>query len=144
MGKNLTPQEKRIVQYHRDNIRFNNVGRDDEDRPVTVYSTGVEMESGPHKGKFASVPGYIDGKIRDEETTKEYWRSEINKGNWPLYDSGEALNKRSKEIHKIMDDEEQEARKAGKAKGFKKGGVVSASKRADGIAVRGKTRGRMV
>lgn len=31
-----------------------------------------------------------------------------------------------------------------KAMGFKKGGAVSASRRADGIAQRGKTRGKMV
>jgi len=142
MDKKLTPQEKRIVQYHKDNVKFNNVGRD-EGRPVTVYSTGVEMESGPHKGKFASVPGYIDGKIRDEETAKEYWRTEINQGKWPLYDSGKELNARSKEIHEIMDSEEDEAMSAGKAKGYKKGGLT-ASSRGDGIAIRGKTRGRLV
>jgi hypothetical protein len=145
MGKDLTPQEKRIVQYHRDNIRFNNVGRDEEGRPVTVYSTGVEMDSGPYKGKFVSVPGYIGGKIQDEDIAREYWRSEINKGNWPVYDSSKELNKRSKEIHQTMDDEVPEALAAGKAKGYKKGGKVrSASKRADGIAQRGKTRGTMI
>jgi hypothetical protein len=145
MGKDLTPQEKHIVQYHRDNIRFNNVGRDEKDRPVTVYSTGVEMDSGPYKGKFASVPGYINGKIQDEDTTREYWRSEINKGNWPIYDSGKELNIRSKEIHRIMDDEAQKALSVGKASGYKKGGKVSsASSRADGLAQRGKTRGRMI
>jgi len=141
MPKDLTPQEKNIVQYHRDNVTFNNVGRDKEGRPVTVYSTGVEMESGPHKGKFASIPGYIAGKIRDEDTAKEYFRSEINKGKWPIYESGKELNKRSNEIHQIMDDEEKQALEAGKAKGYKKGGKVkSASERADGCAVRGKTR----
>jgi len=141
MPKDLTPQEKNIVQYHRDNVTFNNVGRDKEGRPVTVYSTGVEMESGPHKGKFASIPGYIAGKIRDEDTAKEYFRSEINKGKWPIYESGKELNRRSNEIHQIMDDEEKQALEAGKAKGYKKGGTVkSASKRADGCAIRGKTR----
>ena len=144
MPKDLTPQEKNIVQYHRDNVTFNNVGRDEEGRPVTVYSTGVEMESGPHKGKFASIPGYIAGKIRDEDTAKEYFRSEINKGKWPIYESGKELNRRSKEIHQIMNDEVGAAEKAGKAsksQQYKKGGKVgSASARADGCCIRGKTR----
>ena len=70
MPKDLTSQEKNIVNYHRNTIKSGNVGRDEEGRPVTVYSTGVKMESGPHKGKFASVPGYIDGKIRDEDREK--------------------------------------------------------------------------
>ena len=40
-----------------------------------------------------------------------------------------------------MEDRE-EKKKA--AQGMKKGGLVSASKRADGIAIKGKTKGRMV
>ena len=130
----LTPQEKRIVDYHNNTVKSKQIGRDDEGRPVTVYSTGVEMESGPYKGKFASVPGYIDGKIRDEDTTKEYWRTEINKGKWPIYNSGKELNKRSQEIHQIMDEDTE------KAKGYKKGGTI----RGNGIEKRGKTKGRFV
>lgn len=44
-------------------------------------------------------------------------------------------------------DEEEKAKKAataGKPPGMKKGGKVSASSRGDGIAQRGKTRGKMV
>jgi hypothetical protein len=41
-----------------------------------------------------------------------------------------------------QEDEEERKRRA--ASGMKKGGAVSASRRADGIAQRGKTRGKMV
>jgi hypothetical protein len=41
-----------------------------------------------------------------------------------------------------QEDEEERKRRA--AGGMKKGGAVSASRRADGIAQRGKTRGKMV
>jgi len=46
----------------------------------------------------------------------------------------------------MEDREEKKKAKAAAAgaKAMKKGGSVSASKRADGCAVRGKTRGRMV
>jgi len=142
----LTPQEQKIVDYHRNNIKFNNVGRDEEGNPVTVWSTGVEMESGPYKGKFASVPGYIAGKkIDDPELVKDYWRSEINKGKWPVYDSSKELNRRSKEIHSIMEDEVDEAKKAGKSSEYKKGGKVKSNVvRGHGIERRGKTKGRFV
>jgi len=145
MPKDLTPQEKNIVQYHRDNVTFNNVGTGPKGEPVTVYSTGVQMESGPYKGKYASVPGYIAGKrYEDEDLIKDYWRSDINKGKWPIYNSAKELNKRSEEIHEIMDDEVGAAEKAGRAsksQQYKKGGKVkSASERADGCCIRGKTR----
>jgi hypothetical protein len=42
------------------------------------------------------------------------------------------------------DAQEEEERKRRAAGGMKKGGAVSASRRADGIAQRGKTRGKMV
>ena len=41
-----------------------------------------------------------------------------------------------------QEDEEERKRRA--ASGMKKGGAVSASRRADGIAQRGKTRGKVV
>ena len=86
MPKDLTPQEKNIVQYHRDNVTFNNVGKGPEGEPVTVYSTGVTMDSGPHKGKSVTVPGYIQGKqYEDPDLIRDYWRSDINKGKYPIY-----------------------------------------------------------
>ena len=145
MPKNLTPQEQNLVQYHRDNIRFNNVGKGPEGEPVTVYSTGVTMDSGPHKGKSVTVPGYIQGKqYEDPDLIRDYWRSDINKGKYPIYDTPEQADKRAKEIHQIMDDEVDLAEKAGKAsksQQYKKGGIIkSASARADGCCIKGKTR----
>jgi hypothetical protein len=141
----LTPQEKNIVQYHRDNVTFNNVGTGPEGEPVTVYSTGVTMDSGPYKGKAVTVPGYIQGKqYEDPDLIRDYWRSDINKGKYPVYDTPKQADKRAKEIHEIMDNEVETAKKAGRAsksQQYKKGGKVSsASARADGCAIRGKTR----
>ena len=127
----LTPQEQNLVQYHRDNVTFNNVGTGPKGEPVTVYSTGVTMDSGPHKGKSVTVPGYIAGKqYEDPDLIRDYWRSDINKGKWPIYESGKELNRRSKEIHSIMDDEVNDAEKAGRASksqqySYKKGGKVA-------------------
>jgi len=144
----LTPQEQKIVDYHRNNIKFNNVGRSKEGDPITVYSTRVDIDSGPYKGKIATVPGYVDGKIIDPDMAKEYWKKEINQGKWPIYDSSEQENKRAEAIHQIMDDEAPDARAAGKAKGYKSGGLVNKRSkltvRGDGIAQRGKTKGRFI
>jgi len=101
----LTPQEKKIAQHHFNTMFGGTTGKDEQGRPVTVYSTGVEMDNGPHKGKFALVPGYVDQKIIDPDTARDYWRSEINKGLWPVYNSGKELNERSKYIHGIMDQQ---------------------------------------
>ena len=102
---NLTPQEQKIAHHHFNTMFGGTAGKDEQGRPVTVYSTGVEMDAGPHKGKFALVPGYVDQKIIDPDTARDYWRTEINKGMWPVYGSGEELNERSKYIHGIMDQQ---------------------------------------
>ena len=127
----LTPQEQNLVDYHRNNIKMNNVGTGPEGEPVTVYSTGVTMDSGPYKGKSVTVPGYIAGKqYEDPDLIRDYWRSDINKGKYPIYDTAEKADKRAKEIHSIMDDEVNDAEKAGRASksqqySYKKGGKVA-------------------
>ena len=99
---NLTPQERLIVDYHRRNLL--NPGRDDAGRPVTVYSTGIKLMRGPNAGKFVSVPGFVNGRIvNDEDELYRIWKREIDLGMWPMYESGDALNERSKAIHQIMD-----------------------------------------
>jgi hypothetical protein len=102
---NLTPQEQKIAHHHFNTMFGGTTGRDEQGRPVTVYSTGVEMDSGPHKGKFALVPGYVDQQIIDPDTARDYWRTEINKGMWPIYNSSKELNDRSQYIHGIMDQQ---------------------------------------
>ena len=101
----LSPQERKIVEYHRKNIRDKTFGRDEAGRPVTVYSTGILVPEGPNKGKFVSVPGFFDGRIHNEEESYKKWKREIDAGKWPMYSSGDELNQRSRDIHSIMDME---------------------------------------
>ena len=113
----LTPQEMRIVKYHDDTIATGMVGTDAEGRPVTVYSTGIKIPAGePNAGKFVSVPGYdnVKKKIMSEDQAYNRWKSEIDSGQWPLYNSGEELNARSRAMHQIMDMESDKAIKARK------------------------------
>lgn len=108
---NLTPAEKNIVKYHRSSIETGNVGQDENGNPVTVYTNTIQIQDGKYAGKFVNLPGWINGEIvEDENKLSSYWADEIEKGYWPVYDSGEAADKRAKEVHQIMDDEEVEAR----------------------------------
>lgn len=101
----LTPQEQAIVDYHRNTIATGRTGRDEAGRPITVYSTGIRVPEGKYAGRFVSVPGFVDGRILSEDEAYAHWKSEIEAGKWPTYKSGEELNRRSQEIHRIMDEE---------------------------------------
>ena len=139
----LTPQEQKIVDYHRNTIKGGGVGEDQSGRPVTVYTTTIPTGKGE---EHANVPGYVGGKIRDRKELQKLFKDEIAEGKWPVYKTGKEADARAKEVHQIMDEEEPEARsrKRNKVKALKQGGVVkSASARADGIAQRGKTRGKI-
>ncbi len=61
-------------------------------------------------------------------------------------EAAEAPVRRAEERLRKEAEEELKAKREGRRipKYYKKGGMVSASKRADGIAIRGKTRGRIV
>lgn len=109
----LTPAEQNIVKYHRNSIATGNVGTGPKGEPVTVYSSTIYIPEGKYKGKFATVPGWVNNKIiKDEDELYRTWRTEIEKGNWPVYENGKAGGKRAGEIHQIMDNEEQQARAA--------------------------------
>jgi len=111
----LSKAEQNIVKYHHDTIKSGKVGRDAEGRPVTVYSTGIMIPEGPNKGKFVSVPGYVrdQGRIvRDEDELYKIWERDIKSGKFPIYNTPQELNKRSEEIHTIMDQEEKQALQA--------------------------------
>lgn len=112
---NLTPAEQNIVKYHRNSIATGNVGTGPHGEPVTVYSSTIYIPEGKYKGKFANVPGWVNNKIiKNDDELYRTWRTEIEKGSWPIYDNGQAGDKRAKEIHSIMDNEEKQAREARK------------------------------
>ena len=144
----LTPQEQKMVDYHRNNIRSGSVGVDQHGNPVTIYTTTIPVDERNPKGAHANVPGYVGGKVRNREELQKLFKDEIKEGKWPVYKSGEAADSRAREIHKIMDDEVGEAEESlkktknpNRVTTFKKGGKVkSASARADGCCIRGKTR----
>ncbi len=147
-GLTLTPQEQKMVDYHRNTIRGGGVGMDQEGRPVTIYTNTIPVDEKRENGPHANVPGYVGGKIRSRDELQQLFKDEIAEGKWPVYKSGKVADKRAKEIHQVMDDEVGEAeavlkksKNPNKVTAYKKGGAVkSASARADGCAIRGKTR----
>lgn len=62
----------------------------------------------------------------------------------PVEDVDQAEAMRRKKDEEAYNKASSAMKKGGKVKKYAKGGSVSASKRADGVAQRGKTRGRMV
>ena len=102
----LTPQELNKVMYHRANMA--NPGRDAEGNPVTIYATGIMIPKGKYKGQFVSVPGYVNGKIvEDENELWKIWGKDINAGKWPIYPTSETLNARDSWLHQVMDRDMQ-------------------------------------
>ena len=98
----LSPQELNKVMYHRANLA--NPGRDAEGNPITIYATGIKIPSGKFKGQFVSVPGYVEGRIVDnEDELFKIWKKDINAGKWPIYPTSEALNQRDMWLHQVMD-----------------------------------------
>jgi len=107
-GEQFNPEQS-IVDYHYNTIRENNVGRDEKGRPITVYSTSILVPEGKYKGKFALVPGYIDGSTEyTEDQLYDRWKDEIEAGKWPIDISGEASGERAQKIHQIMDKDANE------------------------------------
>lgn len=102
----LSPQEQKIVDYHRNTIKGNAVGMDERGRPVTVYTTTIPTGRGD---EHANVPGYVGGKIRDRGELQQLFKDEIAAGRWPTYKTGEEAGRRAAEVHSIMDDEVGEA-----------------------------------
>lgn len=101
--RNLSPAEMGIVNYHRNTIASGQVGRDAQGRPVTVYSQTIKI---PGTQKFATVPGYFDGQMHDDENDiYDRWKDEISAGKWPSYDDPRVAGQRAKYIHGIMDSE---------------------------------------
>lgn len=103
----LSKLEQRLVEYHNNSASTGRVGLDEGGLPVTLHSLGIRIDDGPNAGKFVSVPGWVPDVNSDRPLTEaeayDYWRDEIDQGLWPMYDSGEQLNNRAREIHRIMD-----------------------------------------
>jgi len=118
----LSDQEKRIVDYHRNSIKTGNVGQDAQGNPITVFTTTIWIPDGPNKGKFANVPAWVRGKLYTREgfgdnedrlsnALYNVWKKDIDSGNWPIFNTGQSAGNRAKQVHQIMDDEVDAAKK---------------------------------
>jgi len=106
-GMGLTPQELNKVAYHRSNM--GKPGVDEKGRPVTIYAMGIQIPEGPLKGQFVSVPGYVGGKIvNDDDALWNIWKKDILEGKWPVYPTSKELNARDAWLHQIMDKDSEE------------------------------------
>ena len=121
------------------------------DSPSKVPADVFEMESRGGKTYYGKELEELRKKERQEQAKKQLEKDESfsQKASDTISDIGLFLA-RSKGVGKNLPGYATEARnqrieKAKKELGMKKGGMVSsASKRGDGCAIRGKTKGRMV
>lgn len=98
----LTPAEMNKVLYHRANLA--NPGLDENGNPITIYATGIQIPEGPNKGKYVSVPGFVGGKVIDnDDELWNIWKKDILAEKYPIYPDAKTLNKRDRELHKIME-----------------------------------------
>ena len=90
----------------------------------------------------------VDKEIRNNEGYMKGGKvKKMAMGGMADKDKGRAMakNKKKMTVKQMADARGRAMKKGGKVKAYKKGGTVSsASKRADGIAQRGRTRGRIV
>lgn len=101
----LTPQELNKVVYHRQNLSKPFIM---DGSPVTIYATGIKVPEGKYKGQFVSVPGYVGGKVvEDEQELWKLWKKDIEAGKWPIYKSSKELNDRDAWLHQVMDKDIQ-------------------------------------
>ena len=108
----LTPQEQKIVDYHRNTIKSGAVGLDQHGNPVTVYTTTIPVDERNPRGAHANVPGYVGGKVRNREELQQLFKDEIAEGKWPVYPSGREAGRRAAEVHSVMDNEYEDALRA--------------------------------
>ncbi len=70
----LTPQEKGVVDYHRNNLKLRVTHNG---KPMTALMVGPRIMSGTHEGKYASVPSFVPGvnnnKPMTEDQALDYW-----------------------------------------------------------------------
>ena len=83
------------------------------------------------------------GKITPDEATQSEGAQAMWRASHAMSDTADEAQA-SKNLRENMREMDSEAKAKRGVEGKKKGGVVSASKRADGCAQRGKTKGRMV
>lgn len=98
----VTPQEQEIINYHNDTLKQNKQLINEDGSVTTVYSIGIKTPN----GKFVAVPGYNrdSGKIMNEEEAYNFWKKDIEANKFPIYNTGDELNKRSQELHKFMEE----------------------------------------
>jgi len=119
--------------------------------PVTRDSEARNSRGRPAEKNYADKSDIIESGTdvamanRDPEATAKFLRlGEAGNGRGSYYKSdGRAVIQKQNEAANEMQRERRGMKKGGAVKKMASGGAVSASRRADGIAQRGKTRGKM-
>lgn len=95
--ESFSPQERRLVEYHRETLRMNEQ-LDDEKGTTTVYITGVQ---GPD-GREYLIPGYFAGQRQSPEASA-LRASLIGWDKYPSYKSPEEAQNAVNRLHTVIE-----------------------------------------
>lgn len=127
--------------------RADPVTRDSEARNSRGRPAEQDMSDRDELGKQMSESGTDMAMAqRDPEATAKFLRSnEAGNGRGSYYksDGRAVIQKQNEDANEMQREARRGMKKGGAVKKMASGGAVSASRRADGIAQRGKTRGKM-
>ena len=124
--------------------KFNEGGKTAEEKLEKYVRVPTEAVGGRYPAVKSKLPAasraarLAAGEEPMENSMRDYAAAEVEEGYNLRPFAKDVLTKERQKISELADQYKRESR------GMKKGGVVSASKRADGIAQRGKTKGKMV
>ena len=120
--------------------------------PITADSEARNSRGRPAEKNYEDRSDLIESGTdiamanRDPEATAKFLRlGEAGNGRGSYYksDGRAVIQKQNEAANEMQRDARRGMKKGGAVKKMASGGAVSASKRADGIAQRGKTRGKM-
>ena len=142
--------------------KFADGGATAEEKLEKYIRVPAEAVGGRYPSSYSKLPAasraarLAAGEKSMENSMREYAAAEAEEGDKLRPFAKDVLAKERQKISELADQYKRESSRGGKAPkdtslrgkireatGLKKGGAVSASKRADGIAQRGKTRGKM-
>ena len=138
--------------------KFADGGATAEEKLGKYIRVPAEAVGGRYPASYSKLPPasraarLAAGEESMENSMREYAAAETEEGDKLRPFAKDVLAKERQKISELADQYKRETRgkkdtslrgKIREATGLKKGGAVSASKRADGIAQRGKTRGKM-
>jgi len=103
----LTPKERNLLDYHRDNLRKGTYATLPNGDIASVYITGVE---GPG-AKIYNVPGYWNGQLHTDVAEIQEHAKNIGWDRFPSYATPQEADMAADKVHQIIEDDVERFRR---------------------------------